>query len=93
MIISFKDKKTEQLFSGKFPRGFPSDLLRCSVVKLDQLQSASILDDLRLPPSNRLESLSGDRNGQHSIRLNKQWRICFVWKDGNAHEVEITDYH
>jgi proteic killer suppression protein len=93
MIISFKDKRTEQVFDGRIPKGFPQDLFRRSVVKLDQIQSASILEDLRIPPSNRLESLSGNRAGQHSIRINSQWRICFVWKDGNAHGVEITDYH
>ena len=93
MIVSFTDKRTEQVYSGKCPKGFPQDLYKRSVVKLDQLQSASILDDLRIPPSNRLETLSGNRAGQHSIRINDQWRLCFVWKDGNAHDVEITDYH
>jgi toxin HigB-1 len=93
MIISFKDKRTEQIYSGQCPKGFPPDLFRRSVVKLDQLQSASILDDLRIPPSNRLEALSGDRAGQHSIRINKQWRLCFAWKEGHAHGAEITDYH
>ena len=93
MIVSFKDKRTERVYAGKSPKGFPQDLFRRSVVKLDQLQSVSILDDLRIPPSNRQETLSGDRAGQHSIRINNQWRICFVWKDGNAHDVEITDYH
>lgn len=93
MIVSFTDKQTEQVYGGKCPKGYPQDLFKRSVVKLDQLQSASILDDLRIPPSNRLEALSGNRAGQHSIRINDQWRLCFVWKDGNAHNVEITDYH
>jgi len=87
------DKRSQQVYEGKCPKGFPPDLCKRSVVKLDQLQSASILDDLRIPPSNRLETLSGNRVGQHSVRINHQWRLCFVWKDGNAHDVEITDYH
>jgi len=62
-------------------------------MKLEVLDAAEVLQDLRVPPGNRLEKLSGDREGQHSIRINDQWRICFVWKEGNAHEVEITDYH
>ena len=93
VIVSFRDKRTKQVYGGKLPKGFPEDLFRRSVVKLDQLQSAAILEDLMIPPSNRLEALSGDRSGQHSIRINNQWRICFIWKDGNAHEVEIIDYH
>lgn len=93
VIVSFRDKRTKQVYEGKLPKGFPQDLFRRSVVKLDQLQSAAILEDLMIPPSNRLEVLSGNRGGQHSIRVNNQWRICFIWKDGNAHDVEIVDYH
>lgn len=75
------------------PKGFPSQIFRRSIVKLDQLNNAMILEDLRIPPSNRLEVLSGERAGQHSIRINDQWRLCFLWSEGNVEQVEITDYH
>ena len=75
------------------PKGFPSDLARVARRKLRMLDTALRLEDLRTPPGNRLEALSGNRAGQHSIRVNDQWRVCFVWSDGNAHQVEITDYH
>ena len=93
MIKSFKSKKTEQVFQGKIPKGFPSQIARRSIVKLDQLNNAMTLDDLRIPPSNRLETLGGERVGQHSIRINDQWRLCFLWNEGDAEQVEITDYH
>lgn len=93
MIQSFSDSLTKKVFEGRTPKGFPQDILRRSVVKLDQLHSAAVLDDLCLPPSNRLECLQGDRKGQYCIRINNQWRICFRWAEGNAHDVEITDYH
>lgn len=100
MITSFKCKRTEQIFDGKTPKGFPATLVRRAIVKLDQLNSATILEDLRIPLSNRLEALSGDRRGQHSIRINDQFRICFNWDGGNATNVEIihllvepADYH
>jgi len=93
MIQSFKNKITEQVFKGFQPRSFPEDLFRRAVIKLDQLHSASSLNDLRIPPSNRLELLSGKQSGRYSIRINGQWRICFSWKAGHAHQVEITDYH
>jgi len=93
MIKSFKCKRTAQVFEGKSPKGFPAQIIRRSIVKLDQLNSAQGLDDLRLPSSNQLEALAGDRKGQDSIRINKQWRICFRREDGDAYEVEITDYH
>jgi proteic killer suppression protein len=93
MIRSFVDKRTEQLFYGKMPKGFPSDLARPALRKLEMLDQAQVMEDLRVPPGNRLEPLQGDRAGQHSVRINAQWRICFVWKDGNALEVEIVDYH
>ena len=93
MITSFKCKKTKQVFDGKMPKGFPQPLVRRAIVKLDQLNSATILDDLRIPLSNRLEALSGDRQGQYSIRINDQFRICFIWDGGTATNVEITDYH
>ena len=93
MITSFKSKKTERIFDGKTPKGFPVQIIRRSIVKLDQINSAAALDDLRIPPSNHLEALSGNREGQYSIRINDQYRICFVWNKGNAEQVEITDYH
>lgn len=100
MITSFKCKRTEQIFDGKTPKRFPATLVRRAIVKLDQLNSATILEDLRISLSNRLEALSGDRRGQHSIRINDQFRICFNWDGGNATNVEIihllvepADYH
>ncbi|MDP2732728.1 MAG: type II toxin-antitoxin system RelE/ParE family toxin [Hoeflea sp.] len=93
MIGSFKDKRTEQLFRGERVRGFPPEIVVRARRKLTSLNAAHRLDDMRVPPSNRLEQLKGDRTGQHSIRINNQWRICFRWFDGNAFEVEICDYH
>jgi proteic killer suppression protein len=74
-------------------KGFPPDLLRRAQKRLRQLHAARTLQDLRLPPSHRLEALERERQGQHSIRINDQWRICFVWRDGDAYDVEVTDYH
>ena len=79
--------------SGKAPKGFPADLVAAARRKLRWLDSAATLRDLASPPGNRLEALSGDRQGQHSIRINDQWRICFRWSDGGAEDVEIVDYH
>jgi proteic killer suppression protein len=93
MIRSFKNRVTEAVFEGKCPKGFPPDLFKVARRKLEAVHAAMTLDDLRSPPGNRLESLSGDRAGQHSIRINDQWRICFYWADGAADEVEIVDYH
>ncbi|WP_313593204.1 type II toxin-antitoxin system RelE/ParE family toxin [Agrobacterium cavarae] len=93
MIRSFKDSMTEMVASGKAPKGFPADIVRSSVRKLTMIDVAHDLEDLRSPPGNRLEALKGNRTGQHSIRINDQWRICFVWKDGGAEDVEIVDYH
>jgi len=93
MIASFRDKLTAAVFRDQMPKGFPADIAKVARRKLRMLDAAARLDDLRVPPANRLEALSGDRAGQHSIRINDQWRLCFVWKDGNAEEVEITDYH
>ncbi|QGA58219.1 type II toxin-antitoxin system RelE/ParE family toxin [Brucella sp. 2280] len=93
MIRSYKNSATETVARGKAPKGFPSDLVRVSVRKLTMLDNAVTLDDLRSPPGNRLEALKGDRQGQHSIRINDQWRICFVWTDAGAEQVEIVDYH
>lgn len=93
MIRSFKDSMTEMVASGKAPKGFPADIVRSSVRKLTMIDVAHDVEDLRSPPGNRLEALKGNRTGQHSIRINDQWRICFVWKDGGAEDVEIVDYH
>lgn len=93
MIRSFKGSMTEMVASGKAPKGFPADIVRSSVRKLTMIDVAHDVEDLRSPPGNRLEALKGNRTGQHSIRINDQWRICFVWKDGGAEDVEIVDYH
>jgi proteic killer suppression protein len=93
VITSFKDKTTEAIWRGTVAKGFPADLVRRAQVKLAAINTAVSLTDLRAPPSNHLEALRGDRAGQHSIRINDQWRICFVWRDGNVDAVEITDYH
>jgi toxin HigB-1 len=92
VIRGFRDKKTEQFFAGKTVREF-SSFWKVAVRKLTMLDSASDLKDLMAPAGNRLEKLKGDRAGQHSIRINHQWRICFVWMADGPHEVEITDYH
>jgi proteic killer suppression protein len=93
MIESFRDKRTAAVFKRQMPKGFPADLATVARRKLQYLDAAMRLEDLRQPPGNRLEPLSGRRRGQHSIRVNDQWRLCFVWRDGAAHDVEITDYH
>lgn len=93
MIESFRDKRTAAVFQGQMPKGFPSDIANAAQRKLRMLDAAVQLDDLRSPPGNHLEALSGDRTGQHSIRVNDQWRVCFIWSDGAAHAVEILDYH
>ncbi|WP_269526445.1 type II toxin-antitoxin system RelE/ParE family toxin [Coraliomargarita parva] len=92
MIQSFKGKTAKALWEGKRTR-LSSDITWRAIKKLSILDAAVSLDSLRIPPSNHLEALSGDRKGQHSIRINNQWRLCFRWEDGNAYEVEITDYH
>ena len=93
MILSFADKRTAAVFLGKLPKGFPADLLSASRRKLGYLDAAVTLDDLKSPPGNRLEALSADRKGQHSIRVNDQFRVCFRWTASNAEDVEIVDYH
>ncbi|MFZ1503389.1 MAG: type II toxin-antitoxin system RelE/ParE family toxin [Nitrospira sp.] len=92
MIRGFRDKKTERLFAGEPVREF-SGIRNVAERKLAMLYSAAALKDLLAPPGNRLEKLKGDRAGQHSIRINDQWRICFLWRDDGPREVEITDYH
>lgn len=93
MIISFKCKETERIFNGRFSSKLPPSIQRLAARKLDYLDAAGTLEDLRSPPGNRLEALKDDRTGQHGIRINVQWRICFVWHENNASDVEIADYH
>jgi proteic killer suppression protein len=93
MIASFRDKDTEELWRSGRSRRLPSDLERRAFKKLAILNAAVTLENLKVPPGNNLEALRGNRAGQHSIRLNDQYRVCFVWRNGNAFEVEIVDYH
>ena len=93
MIESFASAETERLFATGKSRRLPPDILRRAVMRLTQLDAATMIDDLRLPPSNRLEALLGSRAGQWSIRINEQWRMCFRFERGNAQDVEIVDYH
>ena len=92
MISSFKDKDTQELYENGTSRRF-SSIVRVALRKLDMIAAATQIETLRVPPGNRLEALAGDRNGQWSIRVNDQWRICFRWNGGNAENVEIVDYH
>lgn len=93
MIRNFADKKSEKIWSRTPSRRLPIDIQIAVRRKLRMLNNAVVLDDLRAPPANRLEALKGDRQGQRSIRINDQWRVCFRWADGDAHDVEIVDYH
>lgn len=97
MILSFLNQGTEDVFNGKNTKQArkvcPASISRVAARKLDQIDAATIFNDLRAPPNNRLESLLGDRLGQHSIRINDQYRICFIWSDAGASQVEIVDYH
>ena len=93
MIKSFAGKFAEAIWSGQVGKGFPADLVRPAQRKLRMIDAASALNDLRAPPANRLEALTNDRAGQHSIRINDQWRVCFAWRDGDAFDVEVVDYH
>lgn len=93
MIRSFRDKETESVFHRVHSKKLPYDIQRRAYTKLVQIHSAIQLSDLKSIPGNRFESLKGDRDGQFSIRINRQWRVCFVWKDGDAYNVEIVDYH
>ena len=93
VIKSFADRDTERLFYRAAVRSLPPDLRRAALRKLLMVDGAMVLEELRLPPGNRLEALRGDRGWSHSIRINDQWRICFAWHDGDAYEVEIVDYH
>ncbi len=93
MIISFSDKQTKDLFNRQKVRKLPPSILKVAYRKLLLIDATGKIDDLRVPPGNRLEKLSGNMLGKHSIRINNQWRIVFNWKEGNAYNVEITDYH
>lgn len=93
MIKGFRDRDTERIFNGQRPLRFPMSIRQRAERKLIMIHAATDVSELRIPPGNRLERLKGDRLGQHSIRVNDQWRICFLWRDGDAYQVEITDYH
>lgn len=93
MIISFKDSEAEKVWNGVRSKRFSPDVQRRALIKLNLIDSSEVLQELRVPPGNRLEALKGDRAGQYSIRLNDQWRICFVWTKRGAKEIEIVDYH
>ncbi len=91
--MSFADAETRRLWETRRSRRLPGDVLTRALMKLEQIEFAAVLDDLRIPPSNHLEALIGDRRGQHSIRINRQWRVCFVWTQAGAADVAILDYH
>ncbi|MFT5195687.1 MAG: proteic killer suppression protein [Cellvibrionaceae bacterium] len=93
MIVSFVDNETEKVFNREFSRRLPQDIQRSALRKLRMINRAIDVNDLRTPPGNRLEQLEGNRSSEYSIRINQQWRICFVWEDGNAYDVEMVDYH
>lgn len=93
MIKSFACKETEKIWKGEVSRRLPRDIQETARRKLRMVNNARSLQDLRVPPANRLEALKGDLEGRHSIRVNDQWRICFIWRDDNAYQVEIVDYH
>ncbi len=93
MIKSFRDSETEKIYHREGSRKLPSDIQQIALRKLRMINNAQSINDLRIPPANRLEKLAGNRAGQYSIRINDQWRICFIWKGSDAYYVEITDYH
>ena len=93
MIKSFRDANTERVFNREFVKRYPREIQQRAFMRLNAIDAAVRLEDLRLPPSNRLEALKGDRKGEHSVRINDQWRICFLWRDGHAERGEIVDYH
>ena len=93
VIKSFRDTNTERVFNRELVKKFPREIQQRAFMRLNAIDAAVRLEDLRLPPSNRLESLKDDRKGEHSVRINGQWRICFLWRDGHAERVEIVDYH
>lgn len=93
MIKNFRSSETEKIWNGIRSKRLPQDIQQIARRKLRMLNNARSLNDLRVPPANRLEALKGSRSGQHSVRINDQWRICFIWMDGDAANVEIVDYH
>ena len=93
MIVTFRDRHTEEFWRRGTGKAVPANLRRVTKRKLKLVSDAAELDDLRVPPGNHLEELKGDRAGQYSIRINRRYRVCFFWREGNAHEVEIVDYH
>ena len=93
MIKNFKDKETEKIYKREYSKKLPQSIQRTAMKKLWMIDAASDLNSLRVPPGNRLELLHSNREGQYSIRINDQWRICFKWSDGNSYDVEIVDYH
>ncbi|MFA6938560.1 MAG: type II toxin-antitoxin system RelE/ParE family toxin [Treponema sp.] len=93
MIKSFRNKNTEKIWNRQFTKAIPNELFRKARIKLEMIDAANHLEILRIPPANHLEQLNGNREGQYSIRINDAWRICFIWKDGNAYDVEIVQYH
>jgi toxin HigB-1 len=93
MIVNFRDVETATIWEGRRSRRLPPEIQAVALRKLRLINNAKRLDDLRVPPGNRLEALRAERQGQHSIRINDQWRICFVWRESHAHQVEIVDYH
>ena len=93
MIKSFKDKETEKVFNRNYSKKLPETIQQRALRKLRMIDAAADINDLLVPPGNRLETLGGDREGQHSIRINDQWRICFTWSQGDAYDLEIVDYH
>jgi toxin HigB-1 len=93
MIRSFADRETQQIWEGRVSRKLPTEMQTTARRKLRMLNNAEAIEDLKAPPGNRLEALKGSRKGQHSIRINNQWRLCFQWKDNHAYSVEIVDYH
>ncbi len=93
MIVSTKGRRATNAVRDRYGKGFPSDLVKRTRAMLSAMNAATVLEDLRFPPGNHLEALMGDRSGQHSVRINDQWRICFVWTDQGPADVEIVDYH
>ena len=93
MILSFADKETERIWNGEVSRRLPIEIQSIARRKLRMINNARRLDDIRVPPANRLEALKGDMKGQHSIRVNDQWRICFRWRNAGVNDVQIVDYH
>ncbi|MBF0160552.1 MAG: type II toxin-antitoxin system RelE/ParE family toxin [Magnetococcales bacterium] len=93
MIKSFRCKETEKIFNGQVTKRYQGNILKRARMRLDRIDAAAVLDDLRVPPSHHLEALRGDRLGRYSIRINDQWRVCFIWTENGVHDVEIVDYH